>query len=990
MTPDRWRQISQIYHAALTRSAGDRAGFLREACGGDDALHQEVASLLSNERHAGGFLSEPAIAPAAGFVTPTGSTPLTGRRIGVYEIQTLLGAGGMGEVYRARDTKLGREVALKVLPDAFTRDPDRLARFKREAQVLASLNHPHIGAIYGFEDSGDTHALVLELVDGETLADRIARGPIPLEEALPTARQIGEALEAAHELGIIHRDLKPSNIKITPDGVVKVLDFGLAKLAHPDTSSGSAAVTASPTITSPAMMTGVGVLLGTAAYMSPEQARGRAADKRSDVWAFGAILYEMLTGRRPFDGEDLSDTLATVLKSEPDWSALPADVPPPIRMLIQRCLTKDRRHRVADIAVALFVMAEAANVAPAAAVTGEQTATLPRPPLWRRLVMPTAALIVGGAAVGTAVWLAMRPAGAHVTRFTLTPTGATALSVDLQSRDLTITPDGTHIVYKGTGTTGGAQSAQLFVRALDRLEPMPLAGIGSARAPFVSPDGQWIGFVETSGSPVALKKVALTGGPALTLCVLDGTSRGATWGDDDSIIFATLAPLTGLQRVSSAGGEPTVLTKPSRERGEADHLWPQFLPGSHGVLFTITSTTGGLDASQVAVLDLRTGTTKILVRGGSQAQYVPSGHLVYAAAGTLRATAFDLTRLEPIGTPVPVVPQIVMLQSGTAEFDVARDGTLVYVSGGAGARPPRTLVWVDRQGREEAIKAAPARAYTYPRLSPDGTRVALDIRDQENDIWVWDFVRETLSRVTFDPGIDRAPVWTPDGRRLVFSSQASGSALGTLFWQAADGTGTPERLAQSPSVQLPSAVLPDGTRVVFSEFNASTSGDVMTLTLERDSPVQPLLQTAFDERNGDVSLDGRWLAYESNDSGQRQISVRPFPDVNRGRWQVSTGGGTQPVWARNGQELFYLAPNGALMSVRVERGTTWRAGTPTKLIDAQYYVGVGAARAYDVSPDGQKFLMIKEARPSDDAPPPAQVVIVQNWAEELKRLVPVN
>ena len=444
-----------------------------------------------------------------------------------------------------------------------------------------------------------------------------------------------------------------------------------------------------------------------------------------------------------------------------------------------------------------------------------------------------------------------------------------------------------------------------------------------------------------------LKKVAITGGPALPLCRLEGQSRGATWGDDGSIVFATAAPSAGLQRVSSAGGEPTVLTKPNRERGEADHLWPQFLPGSQAVLFTITSTTSGIDASQVAVLDLRTGTTKILVRGGSQAQYVRSGHLVYAAAGTLRAIAFDVNRLEAIDTAVPVLAQVTTLPTGTAEFDVASDGTLVYVSGGAGVAPGRTLVWVDRKGHEEPVKAAPARAYTYPRLSPDGMRVALDIRDQDFDIWVWDFARETLSRVTFDPGLDRAPAWTPDGRRVVFSSQASG--VGTsLFWQAADGMGTAERLTQSPNVQFPSTVSPDGTRVVFSEGQNTTRFDVMMLTLDKDHRVQPLVQTPFDERNGEVSLDGRWLAYESNDSGQVQIYVRPFPDVNKGRWQVSTGGGTQPLWARNGQELFYLAPNGTLMSVRVERGTTWAAGTPTKLIDGQYYFGPGGPVPADV------------------------------------------
>ena len=623
----------------------------------------------------------------------------------------------------------------------------------------------------------------MELVEGEDLAHRIVRRPIPFDEALPIAKQIAEALEAAHEQGIIHRDLKPANIKVRPDGTVKVLDFGLAKLVEtPGVERQASDSSQSPTITSPAMMTGVGMILGTAAYMAPEQARGRPADKRSDIWAFGAVLYEMLTGRRAFAGEDLPDTIANVLKSAPDWNALPADVPPHVRMLIQRCLAKDRRERMADMSVALFVMTEPSLVA-------ERPGTLApshlrtRRSLWRRLVMPTAAALVVGAAVGTGVWLAMRPSTPRVTRFALSTTGAAALALDQVSIDLAITRDGRQIVYKGTGTNGN----QFFVRALDQLEPTPLTGLGTPKAPFLSPDGQWIGFVDI-GSSVGLKKVAITGGAVLPICRIDGQSRGATWSDDGSIIFATSLPATGLQRVSSAGGEPTVLTTPDGQRGESDHLWPQFLPGSQAVLFTITTTTGGIETSQVAVLDLRTGAQKTLLRGGSQAQFVASGHLVYAAAGTLRAVAFDLDRLEVIGTPVPVLPQVVTLPTGVAEFDIARDGTLAYVSGGVGAAPARTLVWVDRQGHEEAITAAPARAYVAPRLSPDGTRVALEIRDQENDIWVWDFVRETLTRVTHDPGIDWAPAWMPDGRRRgVRLSTRWG--MSSLFSRAADGSG---------------------------------------------------------------------------------------------------------------------------------------------------------------------------------------------------------
>jgi Tol biopolymer transport system component len=912
-----------------------------------------------------------------------------GVRLGPYEILSAIGAGGMGEVYRSRDTKLNRDVAVKVLPELFANDPERLARFRREAQMLAALNHPNIAHIHGFEDSGGIHALVMELVDGPTLAERIALGSIPLTEALTIATQIAQALDAAHEQGIVHRDLKPANVKVRDDGTVKVLDFGLARLVAPESNVAGTgpALTQSPTLTTPAA-TLAGVILGTAAYMSPEQAKGRTADKRSDVWAFGAVLYEMLTGRRPFAGEDLSDTLASVLKSEPDWSALPAEVPPHIRLLIQRCLAKDRRQRTADISIALFVMTEVASLVPAGAVGSGPVVGSGRTTLWRQLAMAAVAAIVVGIAAGTAVWVAFRPTTARVTRFEIPQTGAGALSIDLQSRDVAIAPDGRSIVYKGTGTT----ATQLYVRALDRLEPTVLANATGtsgpgARAPFVSRDGQWIGFVDVAAS-VTLKKVAITGGPALPLCRLDGASRGATWGDDDTIILATAALGTGLQRVSSAGGEPTVLTKPNPEQGEGDHLWPQFLPGSKAVLFTITATTGGIDASQVAVLDLRTGTRKILMRGGSQAQYVRSGHLVYVAAGTLRAVAFDLDRLETIGPAIPVVPQVVTMPSGTAEFDIATDGTLVYASGGTGAAPARTLVWVDRQGREEAVKGAPLRAYAVPRLSPDGTRVALEIRDQENDIWVWDLGHETLTRVTFDPGLDRAPVWMPDGRRLVFSSQAGG-ATGALFWQAADGTGRAERLAPGTNVQIPTAVSRDGTRIVFMEAFAATRADVMALRLDKDHTIRPLVQTPYVEQNGEISSDGRWLAYQSTDSGQDQIFVRPFPDVTSGLWQVSTGGGTRPLWSWNGQELFYIAPNGALMSVRVGRGETWTAGAPTKAIEASYLVETGiGARSYDVSADGKRFLMIKQGGAAGQTGSEAKLIVVQNWLEELKQLVP--
>jgi Tol biopolymer transport system component len=909
----------------------------------------------------------------------------------------------MGEVYRARDTKLGRDVALKILPSEFTHDPDRIARFKREAQVLASLNHPHIAAIYGLEEANASQFLVLELVEGDTLEQRIARGPIHVEEALNIARQVAEALEAAHEKAIIHRDLKPSNIAFTADDQVKVLDFGLAKaLDDGSASSRLPAGTASPTITTPVMMTGVGMILGTAAYMSPEQAKGRPADKRSDVWAFGCVLFEMLTGKRAFEGEDVSDTLAAVLKGEPDWNALQPDVPALVRTLMRRCLEKDRKRRTGDVSAALFVLKEPTSLVPAALATPAPQAINSPQQLVRRIAPYAAVLLAAGIVAGAAVWFVMRPSAPHITRFAITPSGPAAVTAIAADRELAITPDGTHIVYVANNGT------QLFVRALDQLEPTPLVGLGTPRGPFLSPDGKWIGFFDESGQTPALKKVAITGGPALPVCRYSGQRQGGTWGEDGTIIFATGDTSSGLWRVSAAGGEPTMLTRPNRGRGETDHLWPEFLPGGRAVLFTITPTTGGIENSQVAVLDLRTGTQRSLVRGGSHAHYVPSGHLVYGVAGTLRAVPFDLSRLVASDTPIPVLAHVVTTTTGVANFDIARDGTLVYVPGAAAGTAgtvalPRTLVWVDRQGREESISANP-RAYTYPRISPDSTRVALDIRDQENGIWIWDLARETLTPFTLDPGLHTNPVWTPKGDRLVFSSEHGGNR--NLFWQSADGTGGVHQLSESPNQQLPTSTSPDGT-LVFTEVEGVSS--IMMVAMDTEHRVEPLVQTSpFNARNGEVSPDGRWLAYDSTESGRVHIYVQPFPNVNGGRWQV--GLGIWPVWSRNSQELFYMTTDGArdtgntMMRVPVERGASWTARPPTPLFFAgRYFAGVGAniggnGRTYDVSPDGQKFLMIKQAG-SDQATAFGDgqtrrveegLVVVQNWVEELKRLVPTK
>ena len=884
----------------------------------------------------------------------------------MYHLQALLGAGGMGEVYRAHDSRLGRDVAIKILPQAFTADPDRLARFEREARVLASLNHPNIAAIYGVEDEPaeagpHVHALILELVEGETLADRLRRGPVPVGEALTLARQIADALDAAHEKGIVHRDLKPANIKVTPEGVVKVLDFGLAKAPAGDNSSPD--LTHSPTIT--VAGTREGVILGTAAYMSPEQARGKPVDARSDVWAFGCVLYEMLTGRAAFGGHTVSDTIAKIIEREPDWAALPPAVSPGVARLLTRCLDKDLRRRLQHIGEARIeiedVLSGATRTPPGGAVVD-----LPRPRI--RLVRSIAVVtsLVALIAVGGLMWTLrtvrqVPTAPARLVRLTMATSGTAAVT---GNRPLTMTPDGSRVVYIGNNET------QVFVRPLDGLDATAIAtGAAPLNSVFISPDGQWVGFVEGT----TLKKVAITGGPATTIAQRAATP---TWASDDAIILASTDAAIGLQRVSAADGAATVLTRPDPSRGEVDHALPEMLPGGRAVLFTILATTGGLEAAQVAVLDLVTGESRVLVRGGSHGHYVPSGHLVYVAGGTLRAVPFDVVRLETHGAPVTVLPRLVTTAGGAGFFAVATDGTLTYMdapSPTAGA--DRTLVWVDRQGREEPL-AAPPRAYIQPRVSPDGTRVAVVVQGEGSDIWLWDLARQTLSRRTFDPAADFFPVWTPDGRRLVYNS-ARGSGP-TLFWQPADGTGAAEALGNG----FPSGMTPDGTRVLLSIGGR----DQLVLAVDGARSVQPLVQTPFNERNGVVSPDGGWLAYESDSSGRFEIYVRPFPNVSAGQWLVSTAGGARARWASSGEELFYEGPGGAIMAVRVDPGGgTWSAGSPTKVIEGPYLTLGGSVRNYDVSPDGRRFLMVK---PSPAFAP--QIIVVQNWSQELTRLVPVN
>jgi serine/threonine-protein kinase len=1006
VTGGKWPRVKALFHAAVERPAGERAAFLAAETGDDDGLRRDVESLLAADAADGSLLDRLPAAPApvlaeilaqrwtAPEPAPPHATLTPGVRIGPYAIVAFLGAGAMGEVYRARDAKLNRDVALKVLPERSAIDPDHLARFTREAQLLATLTHPNIAGIYGLEESTRIHALALELVDGPTLAEHIARrkGPagaagLPLDEALAIARQVAEALEAAHEKGIIHRDVKPANIKIGRDGVVKVLDFGLARVwdgaPHVDLST-------SPRLTAGGI--GERTILGTPTYMSPEQARGQPLDRRTDIWSFGCVLYEMLTGGAPFAADTISDSLAATLEHEPDYTRLPADTPVPVRRLLRRCLEKDRKKRLDSAADARLEIEDA--IAPAAAETIVRAATPSRP------TPAGMAALAGCAALAAFVtWAAMRPAPQtplRPSRFSIVPPPGAPLNVSGSARDIAVSPDGRHLVYRfgGSNTAG----SPLMVRAIDQLEGRPLSGVGGAYAPFFSSDSKWIGFFENG----ELKKIPVGGGPAVTISAVTGGALGASWGDDNTIVFATDDPNTGLGRVSADGGETVMLTTPDAARHETEHAFPSVLPGGRGVLFTIV-TTGEADTSQVAVVDVTTGRRKTLVNG-SQAEYVDlshrggmaAGYLTYAAAGTVRAVPFDPVRVEALGTPVTVVERVLMKRRGAANYAVSRAGTLLYMIGVGDQAMPRSLVWVDRKGHEEPI-GAPPRAYGTPRLSPDGTRVAAEIYDQDTAIWIWDFARKTLRRLTFEPRGNGMSVWTPDGRAIIYES-GGGAGVPNLYRQAADGTGSVDRLVTSATAQWPTSITPDGAYLAGFEPAGAIFVQMTRPTIRPQhgpasgtspAPLAPVADMRFRGFFIDFSPNGRYIAYQSDESGRLEIYVRPFPRVDSGRWQISTAGGTRPVWARSGRELFYLDGSNLLTSVPVSAsGPTFSAGQPATVFETKY-VQSNPSRHYDVSADGQRFLMIKDG-PVNPNTMPASLVVVEHWFEELTERVPMT
>ena len=909
----------------------------------------------------------------------------SGIRLGPYEVVAMIGAGGMGEVYQGHDTKLGRDVAIKVLPEAFAHDPDRLSRFQREAKMLASLNHPNISTIHGLEQSRGTSYLVMELVLGDTLSDRVKReGAVPIEEALAIAKQIAEALEAAHEKGIIHRDLKPANVKVTPEGKVKVLDFGLAKAFEGDTTTED--MSNSPTLSRAATMQGV--ILGTAAYMSPEQARGKAVDKRTDIWAFGCVLYELLTGKSAFDGEDITEIFAAVVKSEPDWSRLPATTPQTIRTLLKRCLQKDKALRLRDSGDARIEIQEALS-APSdvkATVAGSEKGIRALAP--RELALGLGALLLVAVITGLAIWnlKSAPPVSRPVSRFTITLPAGQQLAVPLSGPAVALSPDGTHLAY----VVRQGLIQQVYLRAMDSLEVRPISGSEGATGgtsftePFFSPDSQWVGFFAGG----KLKKVAVGGGPALIVCD-SPFSNGASWGSLGMIAFSPPGAGTLLQ-VSDGGGVPQPLTR--LEKGESLHGWPGFLPGGKSLLFEV-STGGGNNwiNGQIAVQLVGAGEHRNLIQGGMYPRYAPSGHLIYVQGATLMAAPFDLQRLALTGSAVPLVEGVQQSAAdGNAQYALSDTGSLVYLSGGVQSQQLK-LVWVNRNGAEQPV-AAPEHAYVNPRISPDGRRIAVGITEQERQVWLYDLSRETLTRFTFQGDNNTAPFWTPDGRRIVFISNKEGPR--NLFWQFADGSGGLERLTTSESVQIPGSWSPDGQLLAFSEVDAGTGYDIWILRMS-DSPAgsgqvrkgQVFLQTKFNEAAPQFSPDGHWLAYVSDESGRKEIYVQPYPGPG-GKWQISTEGGAEPLWNRNGQELFYRNGN-KMMAVEMTTKPSFSPGTPKILFEGQYQIlPTISTPNYDVSPDGQRFLMLKPVEQEQTAT--TQINVVLNWFEELKQKVPTG
>jgi len=882
-----------------------------------------------------------------------------------YRVVSKIGEGGMGAVYRATDTKLARDVAIKVIPDMFAADPDRLARFTREAQVLASLNHPNIAAIHGVED----RALILELVEGPTLAERIAEGPIPIDEALPIAKQIAEALEYAHEKAIVHRDLKPANIKVTPEGRVKVLDFGLAKALASDAMSSDPG--SSPTMTMRATM--AGLIMGTAAYMAPEQAKGKPVDRRADIWSFGVVITEMLTGNQMYTGETASEVLASVIKDTPDLNALPEGTPSYLRRLLQRCLERDPRFRLQSIGEARVVLERPPDEATPSTAIGAAAIAAPK-----RQALPwivAGALAAGLAATGWIAWRATRPEEKPLLRFSA-DMGSEAIAASRITA--AISPDGTRLAYPVRN--GG--NVQLATRLMEQSKETVLSGTDGAQDPFFSPDGQWIGFFADSH----LKKVSVQGGAPTTLCE-ESSVRGAEWGDDGYIVYGGVG--NGLKRVPATGGTPQGISK--AENGDTSQRWPQILPGGEAIVFTGHTSPTAFDDASIEVLDRKTEKIKIVQRGGYFGRYLPSGHLVYLHQSTLFAVPFDLGRNEVHGMPVPVLEDVAgNTNTAGGQLAFSRTGTLVYLSGKSNA-VNRTIIVVDSAGKKETIQFG--AQILNPRISPDGKRLALSLN---GEIAVYDFARGATTRIPSNAaGINSGIVWTPDGQHIVYSP-----GVGGIWWARADGSGQPQRIYEQPNGSAyAGSFTPDGRYLAFHQASVTNSRDLWILPLDTSDPDHPKAGTPesfLATKGADVepafSPDGKWLAYSSSESGVYQVFVRPFPEGAKGggQAQISTRPSRYPIWSRTAKEIFYVAMDGHIMVAPYTiNGRTFEPGKPRQW-SASPITLTGNYPPWDLMPDAKRIV----AFPAADIPEGAEKVnlhltFLLNFFDELKRKVPV-
>jgi len=887
-----------------------------------------------------------------------------GTRLGPYEILDAIGAGGMGEVYRARDSRLGRDVALKVLPEAFARDPDRMVRFEREAKVLASLNHPNIASLYGLEESNGARALVMELVEGPTLSARIQQGSLPLAEALPVAKQIAEGLEYAHERSIIHRDLKPSNVKLTPEGQVKILDFGLAKALEGESTEEE--LRNSPTLSAAA--TRAGVLLGTAAYMSPEQARCKRVDRRTDIWAFGCVLYEMLSGLLAFGGETTSDILACVIRAEPDWSSLPASVPSRLRELLRRCFQKDPKQRLQAIGEARVTIEELLAGSPD--VTAFTAPTDAHLKLRERLAWSTAVALLAIAALLLAIgYFSSMPKPAQpVVSQIGAPENTKFVLAGMSAGPPVVSPDGNWLAFAARGADG---RQVLWLRSLDGITEQPLAGTEGATFPFWSSDSRSLAFFANG----KLNRIDASGGPLLALC--DAVSgRGGSWGPDGTILFALLSG--PIFRVPASGGTPQPITKLTGSLNQFSHRWPQFLPDGKHFLFLGQATSSGDSTMYAGSLD--SGEPKVLLRNESNAIYAPPGYLLFLRQETLLAQPFDANKLQLTGEAAPLAGHGgVDSNMAKGNFSVSENGILVYANG---SMSEARLLWFDRSGKQLA-ETAGVDLYGFPRISPDGRKLVVSKLSaaSSSGIWIFDLNHNTSSRLTFFAGKDAMPVWSPDDKFIAFASNQGANRH--IYQQAANGSGTATPLVAAQGDEILPSWSSDGRYLVFQSHSnqGNSPWEIWAAPLFGDRKTFPVAQNPhFLQGDAALSPDGKWLAYDTDETGRLEVYLMPFLHGG-GKWQLSTSGGGCSRWRADGKELFYMSLDNKLMSVEIsEQASSVVIGKVQPLFQANP-VPRAPECMYDVTPDGQKFVVVTLALEPGSQP----LTLTLNWPALLKK-----